>query len=34
MKKKEVSIIVGGSKGLGKAIYLDLKKKNKKFNIN
>lgn len=29
MKKKEVSIIVGGSKGLGKAIYLDLKKKNK-----
>ena len=29
MKKKEVNIIVGGSKGLGKAIYLNLKKQNK-----
>ncbi len=29
MKKKEVNIIVGGSKGLGKAIYLNFKKQNK-----
>lgn len=29
MKKKEVTIIVGGSKGIGKAIYLNLRKQKK-----
>ena len=29
MRKKEISIVVGGSKGIGKAIYLNLKKQNK-----
>ena len=29
MKKKDVTIIVGGSKGIGKAIYLNLKKQKK-----
>ena len=33
MKKKEVSIIVGGSKGLGRAIYLNFKKKNRKVLV-
>ena len=31
--KKDVSIIVGGSKGIGRAIYLNLKKKNKKVFV-
>ena len=29
MKKKEVNIVIGGSKGIGKAIYLNFKKQNK-----
>tara|TARA_A100001011_G_scaffold376730_1_gene439640 strand:- start:4072 stop:4785 length:714 start_codon:yes stop_codon:yes gene_type:complete len=29
MRKKEITIVVGGSKGIGKAIYLNLKKQNK-----
>ncbi len=29
MRKKEVTIIVGGSKGIGKAIYLNLIKQKK-----
>ena len=29
--KKDVSIIVGGRKGIGRAIYLNLKKKTRKF---
>ena len=32
MRKKEISIVVGGSKGIGKAIYL-VKKQNKNVFI-
>lgn len=33
MKKKEINIIVGGSKGLGRAIYLNFKKIKKKVLV-
>ncbi len=33
MKKKEIIIVVGGSKGIGKAIYLNFKKQNKKVLV-